>query len=154
MGALPSETLPKPFEVVWSRFPYNQNPGVPAVDPHPALVFAVNEYQPGRYSVQVAYGTSNLKTDSRPYDFRVHNFRAMQYAGLSQATRFDLDCIKWLMWDDEWFVSPNTAVYHTPVIGCLLPDWQERLKRLLRRRAAKGLAVPIRLPSKEVAQKA
>lgn len=114
------------------------------MDPHPALVFAASEYQPGLWAVQVAYGTSNLKSD-RNYDFRVQNFRAMQYAGLNQATRFDLDKIKWLMWDDEWFASPNLKVYPTPVIGCLLEDRQDRLRQLLRRREAKGLSVPFKM---------
>jgi hypothetical protein len=131
--------------VVWSKFPYDQRPGLPAVDPHPALVFAASEYKADHWAVQVAYGTSNLKTDSRAYDFRIQNFRAMQYAGLNQATRFDLDQIKWLMWDDDWFASPNPKIYETPVIGCLLEDQQDRLRRLLRRREAKGLPLPFKL---------
>jgi len=135
--------------VVWSKFPYDQKPGLPAVEPHPALVFAASEYKPGLWAIQVAYGTSNLKTEARPNDFRVTNFRAMQYAGLNQATRFDMDLIKWLMWDDDWFASPNDKVYETPIIGSLLEDQQNRLRRLLKRREAKGLPTPFKVVAGE-----
>ncbi len=99
---------------------------------------------PGLFSVQVAYGTSKLKTESRPLDLRIQNYRHMQYAGLNQATRFDLDCIKWLQWDSEWFHSPDLSKYPTPVIGKLLDEPQERLRNLLRRRLAKGMSVPVK----------
>jgi hypothetical protein len=130
------------MDVVWCRFPYDEKPGVPGVTPHPGLVFAVNEYKPGLFSVRVAYGTSNLKTESRPHDLRIGNFRAMQHAGLYQATRFDLDRLKWLMWDDAWFVSPDPDKYPTPKIGSLLSDSADRLRRCIARRQKLGLPVP------------
>lgn len=144
MAALPKEALPQPLDIVWARFPYSDNPGVPAQDPHPALVFSTFEYAPGLFSVQVAYGTSKLKTDTRPFDFRVQNFRVMQYAGLHQATRFDLDRVKFLMWDDAWFFSPDPEKYDTPVIGHLLDEAADRLRNILRVRADHGYKVPYR----------
>lgn len=144
MAALTRETLPKALDIVWSRFPYEERPGMPADKPHPALVFAVFERTGGLFSVQVAYGTSNLKTDTRPFDFRIQNYRAMHYAGLHQATRFDLDRIKWLPWDSDWFQSPNAEKYPTPVIGHLIEDPIARLKNLLRVRADNDMPVPFR----------
>lgn len=144
MTALPEAWLPRPGDIVWTRFPYTQNPGKPGADPHPALVFAVYCRGEGLFSIQCAYGTSNLKTETRPYDFRISNFRAMQYAGLDKATRFDLDKIKWLQWDDAWFQSPDLSRYPTPTIGFLQEDQRVRLGNLLRYRLDQGLSVPVR----------
>lgn len=147
MAALPADTLPAPLDIVWSRFPYDNKPGEPGEVAHPALVFATFEYKPGLFSVQVAYGTSKLKTDRRPFDFRIQNFRHMQYAGLSQATRFDLDRIRYLMWDSDWFESPDLTKYETPVIGHLQEEPAARLRNLLRVRADNGMKVPVRPPA-------
>lgn len=144
MAALPQDQLPEPLDIVWARFPFDEKPGVPGEKPRPGLVFSTFEIEPGRFSVQIAYGTSNLKTENRPFDFRIQNFRMMQFAGLSQATRFDLDRIKFLPWDDQWFESPNLAKYATPVIGKLLDDPAERLRNLLRVRADNDMKVPFR----------
>jgi hypothetical protein len=144
MAALPEAWLPRPMDVVWSRFPYAQNPGVPGAVPHPALVFSTFEREAGLFSVQVAYGTSNLKTETRPFDFRVQNFRCMQYAGLDKATRFDLDNVKFLQWDSDWFESPDPTKYPTPVIGYMLDDQKQCLRRLLAVRLDQGLKVPVR----------
>lgn len=57
------------MDVVWSFFPYDENRGVPAIDPHPALVFETNEYREGEYSVKVAYGTSNVARSDRAQHF-------------------------------------------------------------------------------------
>lgn len=70
------------------------------------------------------------------------NYRAMKYAGLYQATRFDLDRIKWLEWTSDWFTSPDALKYPTPVIGRLLSDSVDRLRRRLRRRRIAGLSLP------------
>jgi len=144
VAALPAETLPEPLDIVWCRFPYDDKPGEPGEVAHPALVFSTFEYQPGLYSVQVAFGTSTLKTERRPFDFRIQNFRHMQYAGLCKATRFDLDRIKFLMWDSDWFQSPDPEKFSTPVLGRLLDEPAERLRNLLRVRADNGMKVPYR----------
>ncbi|WP_312064657.1 hypothetical protein [Brevundimonas sp.] len=72
----------------------------------------------------------------------------MQYAGLAQATRFDLDRIRFLMWDSDWFQSPDLAKYDTPIIGRLQEEPAERLRNLLRVRADNGMKVPYRPPVK------
>jgi hypothetical protein len=142
MAALPEGQLPKPLSVVWCRFPYDQKPGVPGVEPHPGLVFANGRAADGRLVVQVAYGTSNVKPETRPFDFTVHNFRSMQYAGLWNPTRFDLDKLKLLLWDDQWFMSPDLAKYGTPVIGHLMSDSIAHLTHILKRRRDLGMKVP------------
>ncbi|MEW6598641.1 MAG: hypothetical protein AB1429_14235 [Pseudomonadota bacterium] len=138
--------MPKPMDVVWCRFPYHNAPNVPGVTPHPGLVFATARLADGGLVVQVAFGTSNLKSESRPLDLRITNFRAMQYAGLYKATRFDLDKIKWLPWGSEWFASPDLRQYPTPKIGFLLSDSIEVLRRKLRKREELGLGLPARGP--------
>lgn len=130
------------MDIVWCRFPYAEKPGIPALVPHPCLVFAVNEYKPDHFSVQVAFGTSTLKTDQRPADFIVMSAVNLCYAGLYQATRFDLDKIKWLMWDDEWFIPQCPERHETPVIGRLPQEEIEDLRRLLKIRASARLPTP------------
>lgn len=86
--------------------------------------------------VHVIFGTSNLKKESRRYDFFVENMRDMDEAGLFQATRFDLDKHLWLPWAAEFFAPPN-ANYQNPAIGHLSENSRELLQVLLgiRRRA-------------------
>lgn len=142
MAAYPKDKLPNPMDIVWCRFPFDDKPGIPAVVCHPALVFATHEYKAAHYSVQVAYGTSTLKTDERPADFIVMSAVNLCYAGLAQATRFDLDRIKWLMWDDDWFIPQCKEQHDTPVIGRLPQEEIEDLRRLLKIRRSAGMSTP------------
>lgn len=136
------DTLPDPFDVVWCNFPFHNTPGVPGVTPHPGLVFNVNEYKPGLFSVQIAYGTGTVKHGKRPHDFVVSNWNELHLAGLCKETRFDLDRVKWLMWDSDWFISPDPKRYPTPVIGKLSHLGQSVLGGVMRRRIELGLPVP------------
>ncbi|WP_312139246.1 hypothetical protein [Brevundimonas sp.] len=149
MAALPAEQLPQPLDIVWAKFPYTEKPGQPGEVAHPALVFTTYEFRTGEFSIQVAFGTSKLKTEERPYDFRIQNFRDMQFAGLAQATRFDLDRIKYLPWDSDWFVSPAPQKYPSPVLGRLLDQPANRLRNILRVRHDNGMSVPYRAPKQD-----
>jgi hypothetical protein len=138
----PFETLPRPLDVVWSQFPYDEARGVPAIEPHPALVFETNEYRPGEYAVKVAYGTSNVTRADRAQHFVVSNWNAMQFAGLNRETFFDLGRFKWLPWTDAWFTSPDPQKYATPVIGRIVDDGIASLRYVLEQRRAAGLITP------------
>ena len=141
----PFETLPDPMDVVWSFFPYDEQRGVPATDPHPALVFETYEFRAGQYAVKVAYGTSSTQARKEPGPhFKVSNYNALMFAGLNRETTFDLSRFKWLPWTSRWFASPDPAKYGTPVIGCIRSDGQGQsvLKEILRERQRLGLPVP------------
>lgn len=70
--------------------------------------------------VRVAYGTSKLKSDTRPHDFVIANYGTRLLCRLPQATRFDLDQVIWLPWAKPYFV-PRAKGDATPVIS-VLPD--------------------------------
>ena len=141
----PFETLPDPMDVVWSFFPYDERRGLPATEPHPAIVFETYQFADGHYAVKVAYGTSSSRprTNEGPH-FVVSNFNALQFAGLNRATTFDLGRSKFLPWTSRWFASPDPTKYATPRIGCIRADGggQDVLREILRKRKSKGLPVP------------
>jgi hypothetical protein len=123
----PATTLPAPYDIVWCRFPDNLNLDAPGIKDRPALVLQTAHSSPGfRPEVRVIYGTSNLKTATRPFDFFVKNLWEMDEAGLAQATRFDLDRVLWMPWASEFFMSPGPR-YPSPVMGSL----SENSRRLL-----------------------
>lgn len=130
------------MDVVWCHFPYDERRGVPAIDPHPGLVFATNEFRPGEFAVQVAFGTSNVTRGDRAQHFVVSNYNALQFAGLNKETFFDLGRYKWLPWTTDFFRSPDPDKYATPVIGQILGEGQVNLRYVLEQRRAAGLATP------------
>ncbi len=136
------ETLPRPMDVVWSLFPYDERRGVPATVPHPALVFETSEFREGEYAVKVAYGTSNVGRGDRAQHFVVSNYNAMRFAGLNKETFFDLGRFKRLPWCSDFFVSPDPQKYSTPVIGRIVEPGLSALRYVLEQRRAAGLATP------------
>lgn len=113
----PPSTLPAPLDVVWCRFPHHTDLGTPGPYPRPALVKNASVDEDGRGEVQLVYGTTTLKLQNRKNDFFITKQAEMDYCGLWRATRFDLDCIAWIPWADEWFETLQG--YSSPVIGHL-----------------------------------
>lgn len=71
-------------------------------------------------SVEVAYGTTKLKFNSRPFDFIISKMPEMDACGLYRATRFDLDNTIWLPWTTDWFeIRPD---FFSPTIGKLTDE--------------------------------
>jgi len=113
----PLSILPAPYDIVWCRFPFHESLGEPGPKPRPALVKNAATRHDGSAEVEVVYGTTNLKMETRKYDFIVSKTSEMDACGLYRATRFDLDKVVWLPWNTEWFdILPN---YNSPVIGSL-----------------------------------
>jgi hypothetical protein len=84
------------------------------------------------------FGTSNLKHETRRYDFFVENYRDMDEAGLYQATRFDMDRRLWLPWASEFFIPPNMD-YSNPAIGHLSENSKELLRLTIQIRKKRGI---------------
>lgn len=117
-------------DIVWCRFPEDLMNPKPGPKPRPGLVRAVRKKKDtGDIWISVTYGTSKLKTESRPLDLFVTNAEDMVTAGLPQATRFDLDACVTLPWASEFFVIRN--MYKTPVVGRLADRSRARLVKLL-----------------------
>lgn len=118
-GAWPKSVWPKVYELVWTRFPEAESIEQPGLKPRPSLVLGVYEEEDGGALLVIAPGTTRLKLERRPFDFRVTNYAEMQACGLSFATRFDLDAIIPLPYTRDWFAPLTAAGKTTPVIGRL-----------------------------------
>jgi len=117
-------------DIVWCRFPEDLMHPKPGPKTRPGLVRAVRRKKDDRQIwISVTYGTSKLKTETRPLDLFVMNAEDMVTAGLPQATRFDLDACVNLPWASEFFEIRN--MYKTPVVGRLADRSRARLVRLL-----------------------
>lgn len=103
----PSGTIPAPLSIVWCAFPDHIAPEKPGPKNRPALVLSVRyaDNPPAdRHVVRVVYGTSNLKSGQRPYDFIISNYGTRLICRLPQATRFDLDQVVWVPWAKPYFI--------------------------------------------------
>lgn len=118
----PKSTWPRAYDLVWTRFPHSETPHKPAIKPRPSLVLGVFELPDGSALLEVAPGSTNLKVDRRPLDFRVTNYAEMQAAGLIKATRFDLGKAMDLPYTHTWFVPLTAANKTTPVLGSMSPS--------------------------------
>lgn len=128
---LPVESAPGYGDIVWGRFP--ESIGQPGPKCRPMLVLAtmVNTNKTATYAtIQVAYGTSKLKTDRAftKFHLSIQNASKLAKFRLPQATRFDLDHIIWLPWSSRW-VEPREEGL-TPIIGKLDDEYRETLKLL------------------------
>lgn len=101
-----------------------------------------NEYQPGKFSVLVVFGTGNVDRGERGVNFVVSKFSSLKIAGLNKETLFDLGRAKWLPWTDRWFISPDLKRWSTPVIGHIEADGAAVLRHILGQRAKLGLRNP------------
>lgn len=139
----PSGTIPAPASIVWCNFPEHLSPKAPGPKSRPGLVFAVRyagKQPDGRFNVQIAYGTSKLKTGRRPHDFIIANAATLDVLRLPQATRFDLDNVLWLPWAKPYFAPRNQRdPFSTPTISVLPNSLQEQLRWTMQRRTDLGL---------------
>ena len=111
----PFSTAPAPFDIVWSRFPYIEQPSIPAPKSRPALVRHAFADQDGNPWVEVVYGTSRDPYSNSLVHFSIVTLAEMNICGLKQATRFDLNRTMKLPWSREFFEClPGKP---TPIIG-------------------------------------
>ena len=133
----PLVTLPRSLDIVWCRFPTAEMPSKPGPYPRPALVRSVFlNPDHTKAMVEVTYGTSNTKSDERPFDLILANAAEMAMMGLPQATRFDLDRTLRLPWAREFFEPRRDRP--TPVIGHLTHSAIAQLEALKVARRFKG----------------
>ena len=117
----PFSTAPAPFDIVWSRFPYVEEPNIPAPKARPALVRQAFADQDGNPWVEVVYGTSKDPYSNSIIHFSIVTLAEMNVCGLKQATRFDLNRTMTLPWSQEFFEClPGKP---TPIIGHM-PEYE------------------------------
>lgn len=99
----PLSTAPAPYDIVWSRFPYVEDPGLPGPEEHPALIrqaFADNEGHPW---VRAVYGTSVDPNRGGNEFFTVSKISEMDACNLRYATRFCFKRCLEIPWSREFF---------------------------------------------------
>lgn len=110
----------------------------PGPDLRPGLIVGVLQGNAtGRYACRVCYGTTNLKLLRRlDKDVIVQNASHIDQFGLKKATRFDLDTVLILPWNNRFFGF--WAGYSTPVIGSLTEVYvRDFAFKMMRRTAPK-----------------
>ncbi len=114
---------PTAGEIVWCHFPDDIRP---RPKPRPALILAVFDDDAPRFTVRVAYGTSQRTTTLYRGEFAIlkaRNPAAYATAGLSYDTKFDLKQVLDLPWSTEWFSVPPAAPHgQIPKLGVLHPS--------------------------------
>jgi hypothetical protein len=114
---------PTAGEIVWCHFPDNVSP---RPKPRPALILKVFDEDAPKFSVEVAYGTSQRTTTLQRGEFAIlrdRNPAAYASAGLSYDTKFNLRQTVVLPFNTEWFsVPPPAPQGQTPTLGTLHPS--------------------------------
>ena len=114
---------PSAGEIVWCYFPdhIQRKP-----KPRPALILTVKLDNDGLIFVNVAYGTSQKVNTLFSGEFRIakgENPAAYETAGLSFDTKFNLQSVLELPFDDNYFSVPPHAPYgQIPKLGMLHPS--------------------------------
>ena len=121
--------LPSALDIVWCRFPFDEDPSQPGPKQRPALVRQVLR-KGNVFYIEVTYGTSNTARMSNR-GLYIANHREMVTAGLPQATLFQLDRLKTLPWAEEWFCKREDGT--GPIVGRLGVQSVEYLHTLLGR---------------------
>lgn len=114
---------PTAGEIVWCRFPDDLTP---RPKPRPALILAVFDDDAPRFTVRVAYGTSQKTNRLHSGEFVILRERhpaAYAAAGLSYDTKFNLKQALDLPYSTDWFTVPPAAPCgQAPTLGSLHPS--------------------------------
>jgi len=114
---------PTAGDIAWCHFPDDIHP---RPKPRPALILAVFDDEAPRFTVQVAYGTSQRTTTLYRGEFSILRERdqaAYAAAGLSYNTKFNLKQALDLPYNTDWFSVPPAAPHgQTPKLGILHPS--------------------------------
>jgi hypothetical protein len=117
-----TQSPPSAYDILTAYYPETDqdNPGSKL---RPTLCLAVLQGKTsGTYACKVAYGTKELKIIKRQtIDLIVQNTAHVHQMGLARPTRFDLDCIATLPWNEEFFGCWTNR--ESPVIGSLTEDY-------------------------------
>jgi hypothetical protein len=118
---------------VWCRFP--ELPGLkPARTSRPALVLQVFDDEMPMYRVLIVYGTSQRTDNLYAGEFRIGpaDGDAFTLAGLSCATKFNLNASVELPYSDTWFTPPPGAPSgQIPKLGVMHSSLYKRFQAAL-----------------------
>lgn len=97
--------LPIAGDIIWCKFPQDEDLGNPGPKPRPGLI--LNAF-PDIHAVLITYGTSQHTGPDEifPGEFVIDG--QLDTAGLSKATKFDLNRLQKLPFNTDWFgIAPG-----------------------------------------------
>lgn len=113
-------------EVVWCWWPEKGSKVLPGPKPRPCLVLELDEGEPQRPHVMVAYGTSRKLDKLHATEFaitRAAHPHAFAAAGLSFDTKFSMGQTAWLPFSTRAFdIAPAAPHGQSPKLGMLHPS--------------------------------
>lgn len=126
--------LPAPGDFVWCHYPVSI--GKPGPKPRPALVVRV---APSSHEVAVAYGTSQKAYPPKVYptEFVLDpSDPGFQTSGLSLRTKFDVNTLVQLPFNNEWFGAAPGLAGHIPLprLGALHACYMVALQAAIKNR--------------------
>lgn len=129
------KTPPSAYDIATAWYPEDDEPERgPKL--RPCLVLTVLKGMTSRlFACKVAYGTKELKIIKRQsLDLIIQHTPHVHQMGLARPTRFDLDCVSTLPWDEEFFGCWTGCT--SPVIGSLTEDYIKEYAYLMMKRAS------------------
>lgn len=113
--------LPKPGDILWCKFPHSEDLG----NPGPGLVLNVFT---NIHAVLITYGTSQI---GKVYDGEFVIDEQLDTAGLDVPTKFDLNRLQKLPFNDVWFdASPGVTVSSPlPKMGVIPPAFMPVMRK-------------------------
>src|SRR6266481_9718593 len=123
---------PSAYDIVTAYYP--EGPPDPGPKLRPTLCLTVLQgKETGAYACKVAYGTKELKIIKRSaVDLIIQHTTHVKQMGLARPTRFDLDCVATLPWNEEFFGC--WSAHQSPIIGSLTEDYIREYAFLMMKR--------------------
>src|SRR5438128_147580 len=112
---------PSAYDLVACWYPEEGSDPGPKL--RPCLVLQVLQGVSSKtYACRVAFGTKELKIIKRQaVDLIIQHAAHVKQMGLARPTRFDLDCVATLPWNEQFFGCWKG--YKSPVIGALTEEY-------------------------------
>lgn len=125
-------SIPSRFTIVTCYFPEGKlHKPVPKL--RPCLVTTVlQNAESGQYACEVAFGTKHLKLERRHLDLIIQHAAHLNQFNLGMATRFDLDNLATLPWNDEFFGCWRG--FSSPVLSSLTEDYVKEYAYIMMQR--------------------
>lgn len=123
----PLSMSPAPYDTVWCRFPFAEEPDLPAPKARPGLIRQAFADQDGNPWVRVVYGTSVDPYRGGNENFTIAKLDDMDMCGLKCATRFCLTRTAELPYCEEFFETAPSC--KSPILGHL-SQYQQRILQI------------------------
>ncbi|EAM2857200.1 hypothetical protein RJK59_004285 [Salmonella enterica] len=125
--------LPELGDILWCKFPHSEDLGNPGPYPRPGLVLNVFT---DIHAVLITYGTSQI---GKVYDGEFVVDAQLDTSGLDIPTKFDLNRLQKLPFNDVWFETSSgvTVKIPLPKMGVIPPKFMPVMRTAWAKRPKK-----------------